>query len=264
MLKLKKKLPFRLGTTSFIYPDRIISNVEKLGSYFDEIELLIFESDPQDVLPTVEEIKTLVSLSKQLDVTYNVHLPLDVTLGDSSEKIRCRSLETVGRVLELCKPLNATTHTLHLEMPAGLDILDSETLAIWQKRIAKSLEQLADMVPEPRMISIETLRYPFSIIGMLVEEYDFSVCIDAGHLIKYGFSISDVYTRFQGRVPLIHLHGVDFSSNPPRDHQGLDKTPASLFRQTHNVLETFTGVVSIEVFNLGNLEASIGWLNEIF
>jgi hypothetical protein len=39
---------FRLGTTSFIVPDHIIPNVMKLGYFFDEIELLVFESDPLD------------------------------------------------------------------------------------------------------------------------------------------------------------------------------------------------------------------------
>ena len=55
--------PFRLGTTSFIYPDHIIPNVQKIGRFFDEIELLVFESSPKGVLPSREEIRVLEQLS---------------------------------------------------------------------------------------------------------------------------------------------------------------------------------------------------------
>ena len=49
---------FKLGTTSFIFPDHIIPNVRKLGAFFDEIELLVFESQPEDVLPSNEDVQT--------------------------------------------------------------------------------------------------------------------------------------------------------------------------------------------------------------
>lgn len=76
--------PFRLGTTSFIVPDHIIPNVIKLGPFFDEIELLVFESYPPEVLPSKTEVATLLSLARDLDLTYNIHLPTDVSLSHES------------------------------------------------------------------------------------------------------------------------------------------------------------------------------------
>jgi len=38
----KHAYPFKLGTTSFIYPDGYVPNVKMLGPYMDEIELLFF------------------------------------------------------------------------------------------------------------------------------------------------------------------------------------------------------------------------------
>ncbi|HAR34621.1 MAG TPA: sugar phosphate isomerase, partial [Desulfobacter sp.] len=67
------KKPFRLGTTSFIYPDHIIPNVKKIGAFFDEIELLVFESKPKEI-PSPDDVKELAGLSRDLNLTYNVHL----------------------------------------------------------------------------------------------------------------------------------------------------------------------------------------------
>ena len=63
------KKPFRLGTTSFIYPDHIIPNVKKIGAFFDEIELLVFESKPKEVMPPPGDVKELAGLSRGLNLT---------------------------------------------------------------------------------------------------------------------------------------------------------------------------------------------------
>jgi hypothetical protein len=47
----KKRYPFRIGTTSFIYPAGYTENVARLGPHVDEIEILMFESHP-DSRPT--------------------------------------------------------------------------------------------------------------------------------------------------------------------------------------------------------------------
>jgi len=75
---------FKLGTTSFIFPDHIIPNVKKLGGFFDEIELLIFESQPASVLPSKADVKELLYLSQKHDLNYNIHLPTDVSLSGES------------------------------------------------------------------------------------------------------------------------------------------------------------------------------------
>ena len=71
---------FRLGTTSFIYPDHYLPNVKMLGPYLNEIELLLFES-AYDSLPSKHEIKELSILAEEFDITYDIHLPIDISLG---------------------------------------------------------------------------------------------------------------------------------------------------------------------------------------
>ncbi|RLB86435.1 MAG: sugar phosphate isomerase/epimerase, partial [Deltaproteobacteria bacterium] len=58
--------PFRLGTTSFIYPDHLLPNVRQIGPFFDEIELLVFESQSKGVLPSRADIRELGQLSEDL------------------------------------------------------------------------------------------------------------------------------------------------------------------------------------------------------
>ena len=42
--------------------------------------LILFESTP-DSLPSNHEIKELFSLTNEYDLSYNIHLPLDISLG---------------------------------------------------------------------------------------------------------------------------------------------------------------------------------------
>ncbi len=288
-------LPFKLATTSFIFPGRIIPNVKKLGAVFDEIELLVFESRPfilnggeqVEVLPSIDEIKELVELSHLLDVTYNIHLPVDISMTDISETTRHSAVDTVKRVVELCEPLHPTTHTLHLDYTLHFDdtptshldhmphpdlCRDSQfrdkqyddEIKRWCDRTLKNLEHLTASLSDPALISIETLNYPFEFLDGMIDACGMSVCVDAGHLIKYNFSIDTVFEKYRDKIPLIHLHGVDFSQPfAPKDHQSLDKTPPDRFASTLNILKQFTGVVSVEVFNYGDLSASLKYLGAL-
>ncbi|MEJ2657277.1 MAG: hypothetical protein P8012_08760, partial [Desulfobacterales bacterium] len=71
----KNAFPFKIGTTSFIYPNNYVQNVVLLAPYLDEIELILFESTP-DSLPSMNVISTLLSLADEYHLSYNVHHPL--------------------------------------------------------------------------------------------------------------------------------------------------------------------------------------------
>jgi sugar phosphate isomerase/epimerase len=258
--------PFKLGTTSFIFPDHIIPNVKQLGLFFDEIELLVFESQPRNVLLSDNDVKELLSLSRTFDLTYNIHLPIDISLTHESSDLRQKAKDTILKVIDLFAPLAPTTHTLHLEMPPDVknDIGNQNKQKNWKDKIRQSLGVLLSDLSSPGIISIETLDYPFSFIEALVEEFDLSVCIDAGHQIKYGHNLLETYKKHKSRTTIMHLHGVDFSGRNIKDHTSLDKLPENYLRQIRTILENFTGVVSLEVFNLENLNRSLTLLSRFF
>ncbi|CCK82146.1 cobamide remodeling phosphodiesterase CbiR [Desulfobacula toluolica] len=258
--------PFKLGTTSFIFPDHIIPNVKKLGAFFDEIELLVFESMPEEVLPSKDDVKKLLELSQKLNLTYNIHLPIDVSLTCDDLKKRQTSADMLLKVIDLFTPLAPSTHTLHLDMPKGIktDKGNLRQLKDWEEKARQGLGALVSGLSNPGIISVETLDYPFSLVETLVEEFKTSVCIDVGHQIKYGHNLLKTFEKHQYRTSIMHLHGVDFSVPSGKDHTALDKLPEKHFRQVQFILENFEGVVSIEVFNLENLNRSLAFLSKIF
>ncbi|HCY85389.1 MAG TPA: sugar phosphate isomerase [Desulfobacteraceae bacterium] len=266
MVEVKKQRPFRLGTTSFIYPDHIIPNVRKIGPYFDEIELLVFESIPKEVIPSAEDVQVLKALGEDLQLTYNIHLPVDISLTSYLGPERQKAADILNRVLERFAPIAPTSHTLHLDMDR--DLRDGQSIAEWKDHARQGLELWVPGLDDPGMISVETLWYDPGHLTSLIEDFNLSVCLDAGHHFKYGYDLAKSFRLFDGRIPLMHLHGVDFgardSNGRPKDHQGLDRFSEEHFGQVVEELTGFKGTVSLEVFNLCNLKASLTVLDRVF
>lgn len=267
MDRQKRQRYFRLGTTSFIYPDHIIPNVRKIGRFFDEIELLVFESIPDEVIPSAEDVKTLARLGKELDLTYNIHLPVDVSLTSASARERQKAADILNRVLERFARVCPTSHTLHLDRDRALG--DGDGIAAWEENARKGLDLWVPGLDDPAGISLETLWYDPGCLAGLVRDYGLSVCLDLGHHFKYGYGLLESLEQFRGRVPLVHVHGVDFgavdpSTGLPRDHQGLDRLRQDHLNGVVDFLASFRGTVCLEVFNLKNLNASLAVLEGIF
>jgi len=258
---MKMKRQFRLGTTSFIYPDHIIPNVRKTGPFFDEIELLVFESMPGAVLPTRRQIAVLADLSRELGVGYNVHLPTDVSLAGSAAKDRQKAADTMARVVELCATLSPSTYTLHLEM--GLQ-REKKDVAAWQACALDGLERLVPLLPDSRVISLETLDYAPVLLQPLAETHDLMICIDAGHHFRYGYDLAHSFAVFKDRLALVHLHGAACLEKGMKDHISLDHLDPHQIGLVRSLLADYAGPVSLEVFNRENLQRSLAVLSAMF
>lgn len=258
---MKIQRMFRLGTTSFIYPDHIVPNVRKTGGLVDEIELLVFESIPETVLPTRADITELACLSRDLGVGYNVHLPTDVSLTGSAAKDRQKAADTMARVVELCAPLSPSTHTLHLEM--GFE-RDKKEITAWQERARDGLDRLIPLLGDPRTVSLETLDYSPALLQPLAEAHDVGICIDAGHHFLYDYDLAHSFKMFKDRLALVHLHGVACSPTGKKDHTSLDHLAPSQMHLVRSLLAGYEGTVSLEVFNRQNLNRSLTVLSDMF
>ncbi|MCG8618142.1 MAG: sugar phosphate isomerase/epimerase, partial [Desulfobacterales bacterium] len=174
--------------------------------------------------------------------------------------------DILNRVLERFAPIAPTSHTLHLDMDR--DLRDDHRIAEWEETARQGLELWVPGLDDPAKISVETLWYDPSSLASLVEDFRLSVCLDAGHHFKYGYDLAKSLRLFENRIPLMHLHGVDFSARDkngrPKDHQGLDRYSADHFHQVADALSSFQGTVSLEVFNLANLKASLATLGKLF
>lgn len=253
---------FKLSTTSYVVPDYIVENVKIIGSFFDEIEILVFESR-QNVLPTKKEIKDLLKLSQDLNVGYNVHLPIDISINSDNIRKRNQAQNTIEKILELFAVLNPSTHTLHLEMPL-YNRKNDDTIKQWYNITHESLTSLQSRLVSLKKISFETLDYPFAFIEPFVSEFDLEICIDLGHHIKYGYDFQKVFANNKSRTPIIHLHGVEKQKNLLKDHLSIDKLKKEVLEKIMIMLNNYTGIVSIEVFNFENLQNSLKTLSRTF
>ena len=107
MVCLKGKFPFRLGATSYIIPDDIVPNVRFLADKVDDIELVLFESDELANIPSSDVVAELDSLARDNDLTYTIHLPLDIHTGHAEEPERRKSVEKCLRIIDRMAPLES-------------------------------------------------------------------------------------------------------------------------------------------------------------
>ena len=248
-VSLKNRFPFRLSTTSFIHPAGYSDNVRLLAPLVDEIELLFLESAH---LPSAGQISELRALADTLEVTYNIHLPMDISLADPSPDIRRRSREVVLRTLERVRPLNASTHTLHVTF--SMPDRDPSIIETWQARAVESLHRLlAETTVDAKDLTVETLDFPPLWLVPVILPLDLPGCVDVGHIIRFGFNLEETLDLFSGRIRMFHLHGV----TGQQDHRALNHLAPEARNYLTPLLKNFHGSVSLEVFSVDDLADSM-------
>jgi sugar phosphate isomerase/epimerase len=253
----KGLFPFKLGTTSYIYPEPILPNVARLAPFFDEIELVLFESSGEDNLPDEELIRDLKALSADTGVGFNVHLPMDVYLGDQRRAVRSEGVRTVRKFIERTSGLSPSLYTLHFSLKDEKDH-EALDLTLWKNDVRKSAEEILKCGVLPSLISIETLGYPYEWIEEIVRTFGFSTCLDLGHLLNKGLDLKDYLDRYLAQTTVIHLHGLQDGV----DHLGIDRLAGETIELVFSYLRRFTGVLSIEVFAFDDLNNSLRVLEE--
>jgi len=262
------RFPFKLATTSYIYPDEIVPNVVKLGPFFDEIELVLFESERPDSIPDPVQIGHLIELSRLHQLGFNIHLPLDVSLGDECDDVRTHGVSVTKTMIERTLPLNPSLYTLHLDFinpptpslrKGGEGGFMQETdIEAWRMRVIRSLKEILSQGIEPKRISIETLGYPFEWIEDIVKEFECSICLDIGHILTHGYDLRHYLKTYLPGTSIIHLHGVNNGS----DHLGIERLPEPDLDLILSALRHYHGIVLIEVFSIDKLGSSLSILEE--
>lgn len=245
---------FRIGATSFIYPDRWLPNVERLAGRVDDIEILLFELESG--VPDEAELQSLVEWKGRADLTYTVHTPLNVSLASENESQHQRGIGRVCRAIELARPLRPHAYIVHVYLGDREHDRVPSNLPAWRRRAAKSLEAiLAGGVPQADLC-IETLDYDFSHIEPVVEDLGLSVAIDLGHFQRDERPERDLLLRNLHRTRVIQLHGVDPSG---RDHRSLKYYPNERARWVVDTLlsVSYRGVLTLEVFREADFEESL-------
>jgi len=253
----KKFFPFKLATTSYIYPDHLIPNVARLAPFFDEIELVLFESQGLENYPDEIELRSLTNLRFNGQVGFNIHFPIDIFLGDKDERVRLRGISIVKKVIERTLSLKPSLYTLHFDL-RNSDGSQETDIEAWRRRTLQSAQEMTKWGIEPKRISVETLSYPFDWVEDIVKRFEFSVCLDIGHMLVSGLDIEGYFRKYLPQTSIIHLHGVEDGV----DHLGIDRLNAKMVDLILSKLRSFTGILSVEVFSFRDLKNSLEVLEQ--
>jgi sugar phosphate isomerase/epimerase len=244
----------RIGTTSYIYPADIETNVMSLAGKVRDVELLLFECDEDGrELPDHRTVEFLIQTGRRHEMTFTVHLPLDLALAGDSPSLD-RAALAVAKTLSLA-PVGFIAH---------LDGAKGECLSRsrWVYNSLRSLDFLSEKAGSAQAICVENLDdQPLEFVDSILSSTPVSCCFDVGHVWKCGLDPLPWLERWRDRIEVVHLHGIG-----TRDHQSLSLVPAAqLDAVTGYLVSHFDGVATIEVFSerdlmdsLAALEGSIG------
>jgi sugar phosphate isomerase/epimerase len=239
--------PFRLGTTSYIIPADILPNVRYLVGKVRDIELILFEvDDGPNNLPTREVINKLSHIAQEHDLTYTVHLPLDLKLGEDGSE-RDESLVKAKRVIDCTRELNPWAYVLHLDGSSVRTSTDERLLKRWQDHSVRALEIVSEWAGSPEKLAVENLEtYPLDFIQPVLDRISVSRCVDIGHL---WLDDHDPIPYLQAALPrtrLVHMHGI-----ADRDHRSLKFMPYEKVRSVWKELirTNYQGVLTLEIFS---------------
>ncbi len=239
--------PFRLGTTSYIIPADILPNVHYLAGKVQDVELVLFEVDEEHGnLPTRVQISELASIASDHDLTYTVHLPLDLRLADDGSP-RHASLEKARRVIDCVSELNPWAYVLHLDGQSVRDGGAFEAMRRWQEQAVRSLEIVGAWAGDVKKLAVENLEgYPLDFYESVLKQIGVSRTVDIGHLWLDGHDPVSYLQTALPRTRVIHIHGIDGC-----DHKSLAQVPADRLRAVlaELVRADYRGVLTVEVFS---------------
>jgi sugar phosphate isomerase/epimerase len=246
---------FRLGSTSYIWPAGILPNVRQLGPLVDDVELVLFEVDGHSNIPDTATVGELNALARIHDLTYTVHLPLDLALAHPP------SLNMAEKVIASTRDLSPWAYVLHVDGRAVQDRPAPAELSRWHDDAGCALQAIADMVGDARRLCVENLEnYPPEYLLPLLDRIPVSLCVDVGHLWLTGRNPLVFLDGHLDRTRVVHLHGIG-----RRDHQSLCHQESG---QVASVLDTlsahcYDGVLTLEVFGHADFYSSRALIAEM-
>ena len=239
--------PFRLGTTSYIIPDDILPNARYLAGKVRDIELILFEvDDGPNNLPSPEVIRELSQIAQENDLTYTVHLPLDLKLGEDGSE-RDQSLVKARRVIDCTCGLDPRAYVLHLDGKAVRTSTDAGLIQRWQDHSVRALEIVSGWAGSPDKLAVENLEtYPLDFIQPVLDRISVSRCVDVGHLWLDGHDPIPYLQAALPRTRVIHMHGI-----AERDHRSLAFMPREKVSAVWKELVRlkYDGVLTLEIFS---------------
>jgi sugar phosphate isomerase/epimerase len=255
-----KNFPFRLGTSSYIIPADILPNAHYLAGKVRDIELILFEvDDGPNNLPSADVIEELIQIASQSDLTYTVHLPLDLKLGEDGSE-QDQSLVKARRVIDCTRGLDPWAYVLHLDGKSVRTSTDAEQIRHWQDQSVRALEIVSAWAGGAEKLAVENLEtYPLDFIQPILDRTPVSRCVDIGHLWLDGHDPIPYLQAALTRTRVIHIHGI-----AERDHRSLAFMPREKVQAVWDELlrANYQGVLTLEIFSEEDFSSSLRMIEE--
>jgi sugar phosphate isomerase/epimerase len=248
---------FRVGATSYVIPGSLLENAHFLAGRVRDMELVLFDLDggPSN-LPSPSEVEALAGLGAQLDLSYTVHLPLDLLWDGDGEDV---SLLKARRVIELTRPLQPQAFVAHLDGRSVQSGAEQRAMEDWLSQALRTMERVAEWAGGLEQVALENLEgYPLDFLEPVCERLLVRRCVDVGHLWLDGHDPLPFLRAALPRTAVIHLHGLSGG----RDHQSLAGIPLLQMDAVMGCLleEGYQGVLTLEVFGKTDFTSSLAAL----
>ena len=254
---MKNHFPFRLGTTSYILNDELLANIHFLKDKVDHVELFVYDSGELSNGQTSHLVTELSTIADDHDLTYSIHLPIGLKLGSPDKIQREAGVETIIKAVDATRSLHPLVWDLHLEQNYQGEVPGQA----WQEACILSLEELKIKGVDPSRTGIETLEFNYEPIIPILDQTDYAVTLDIGH-VWFGSLNEDFYLeQLLPRAVSFHIHGFEGM----HDHKGIHTIEKNRIKRFLEALykqpnrERYP--VAIEVFSRCCLEKSLGVLN---
>ena len=224
-----------------------LPNTRYLAGKIRDIELILFEvDDGPNNLPSPDVIEELKQIAHEHDMTYTVHLPLDLKLGDDGST-QDQSLVKAKRVIDCIQGLDPWAYVLHLDGKSVRTSTNTELITRWQNHSARALEIVSEWAGSADKLAVENLEtYPLDFIQPVLDRIPVSRCVDIGHLWLDGHDPVPYLKAALPRTRVIHIHGLG-----ERDHRSLAFMPEEKVRAVWDELVRvkYAGVLTLEIFS---------------
>ncbi len=244
----------RIGSTSYVYPADLLPNVERLAGLVGDVELVLFEVDDYGSnLPDAATVARFNELAAAHELTYTVHLPLDLRLADDGSATHV-SLEKARKVIDSTCPLHPWGYVVHLNGEALQGRPAPDDVKRWQERAQRSLEIVCGWLDEPHRLCLENVeQWDPAAFAPIVSSLPISRCVDVGHLWVQGTDPLEHLRSWAERTRIVHVHGL-----AERDHKSLAHMPPERLDPVVAFLaDGFGGVVTLEVFSEADFFSSL-------
>lgn len=247
---------YRLGATSFVYPAGWLENVERLGPELQDIEILFFDIEGPDGLPSAQELAGLVRCRERHALSYSLHTPLSASLASADETRRRASVASVLRAVSAGADLTPENIIVHVYLGDAERDLRPTDLDAWRARAARSFSELAAGGLLLESVCVELIDYDLRLLTPVLEQFDLAVALDVGHLHRDRAQLAEVVQHWLPRTRVVQWHGTDETG---RDHRSLAHVPEADRRLLLQLLHAadYAGVLTLEVFRPDDLWESL-------